>query len=264
MSVDVIAHATTLSSPTGANIRTFGSSQPVLAGDTLIVLIGGGSHVTDYPNEVGWVELDNQSGQEAQGFVMAREFTADAEAGTWDVQFDGGDKSLISVIHLRGSVAYVLDGEPLRAGNVGVTRPPETLSIPAVGVGDVEFLFAFARNAGDNIPTADGTALASLDNGSETGALYRDNAPADPRTVDVPSCTGRYVVALNVRDVGTDDTRLPARQVKFDPPAVTTVQNVQAALAELYGFTRVVVIDADEDYPPDGTPDRTVVFQRIT
>lgn len=201
MTVTLVTTVTTLLAPTwnGSQwVRTVASDATILAGDSLVVLVGGGNHVTAYPGG-DWQQLDLQTGQEAQGFIMARRFTATPSPASWTVSFDGSDKALVSVLHFRGTdVTWEIDAK-LRSGAVGVTQPAGLVDITGPGKGDMEFYFAFCRNSFGGMPTADGDALATLSLGNETGALYRDlPTVTDTKHVGLPSRTGHYVVALGV------------------------------------------------------------------
>src|SRR5690349_15630186 len=136
-------------------------------------MVGGGNKVDAYPGGV-WQQINYQTGQEAQGFVMAATFTSDQGFPTWTLAFDGTDKSMVSVVHLRVPDVQFMVDDYSREGSVGVTRPAEDLPLTGAGKDDTEYYLAFVRNSGGAYPTSDDAdTVYALSNGNEGAALFR-------------------------------------------------------------------------------------------
>lgn len=188
-------------------------------GDRLIVIAGGGNHVTGFPS--GWQQLDYQLGQEAQGWVMTKIAEASDSGAGITLSFDGGDTRRIVAVATVGEALFtVLLAD--RFGTAGSTFPASSTSLITLDAvpGDVLVAYAFARN-GSVIPssTALGTPAYSLAT-NPSWAAWVDPVTVEGAvgfTIDLPSRSGHYVYSLvlwSPYDLDTQNENLFGMSVK--------------------------------------------------
>lgn len=175
--------------------------EPIEAGDTLILMVGGGNQVPTAPT--GWTSRDFRTGQEAQGRVLTRVVsTAEPSGLTVTIGFDGNDRCGVGMVHVRGEVGIEIPYAE-RVGSVGA-------SLGSYGVGFgvtanvLTYLFGFQRNSGGGYATvAAADQIGGEANGAEGISLYRV-APTEPATATWATTAGRsghYLAAIELYSI---------------------------------------------------------------
>lgn len=198
-----VVHEELVAGVPSSNQVTVTFPEPIEAGDTLVLMVGGGNQVPSVPS--GWTSHDFRTGQEAQGRVMSR-VVADASAGGLDVTvtFDGNDRCGIALVHVRGECGV---GVPFaqRVGAVGASYPAGVVGT-ATADNTLTYLFSFQRNSGGSYSTIDDTVLvAGLPNGSEGTSLYRVAAATTPAWSLTAGRSGHYLAAVEIYSIVRGD-----------------------------------------------------------
>lgn len=171
-----------------------------VAGDLLVILVGGGNQVTATPS--GWTGYSSLTGQEAQGKRFTKVADGSESGGAVSIFFDGNDMRYVVALAVRDWDDHELNDFE-RIGTAGGTYPAGLHTWNAdTYQGDLVVTFTFARNAA-TAPTMDrGVLWEARASGGSSAALYLESAAAyevgADFAIDYPERSGHVSYSMAV------------------------------------------------------------------